>query len=172
MKYMKTLILLLIYSLSICAQNLLNGSVSSGVSFSANEQFFVRQNVGETFSGISSNEQYMVISGGIYNKSFLTTGVNSFINELPKKFSLEQNFPNPFNPETKIKFQLPSDVMVSLKIYNILGREVLSLIDQFMRAGIYNVVFSSRNLNLASGIYIYRLMAGDFISIRKMVLLK
>ena len=92
------------------------------------------------------------------------------IEELPKDFELHTNYPNPFNPMTRIDYALPFDSKVSLQIFDILGREVVTLVNDNQRAGYYTVDFNASNL--ASGIYYYRMMAGDFIAIKKMVLLK
>ncbi|NUN69149.1 MAG: T9SS type A sorting domain-containing protein [Bacteroidetes bacterium] len=94
---------------------------------------------------------------------------------LPVEFALEQNYPNPFNPSTTIQFALPSDASVRLTVYDILGREVRSLVNTDMAAGYHNVAWDGRNnkgTSVASGIYIYRIEAGQFISTKKMMLLK
>lgn len=91
-------------------------------------------------------------------------------NEPAKEFRLSQNYPNPFNPVTTIKFDNANDVHVSLKIFDMIGREVYSLVDDNKRAGSYEVPFDGTKL--ASGVYIYRLSAGSFTETRKMVLLK
>lgn len=94
----------------------------------------------------------------------------------PDNYELFQNFPNPFNPATTISYQLPVDSKATLKVYDILGREVLTLIDNNQNAGFHKVKFNGSDL--ASGIYIYRLIAKDknsinkFISIKKMMLVK
>ena len=89
---------------------------------------------------------------------------------LPDKFELSQNYPNPFNPTTLIKYSLPKAGNVSLKVYNVLGKEVATLVNGYQTAGNYKVEFNARGL--ASGLYFYRLTAGDFVSVKKMMLLK
>jgi len=89
---------------------------------------------------------------------------------LPTKFELYQNYPNPFNPTTKIKYDLPVKAHVLLKIYDILGREVLTLVNEERPAGSYKVEFNGKNL--ASGIYFYMLKAGNYYSVKKMILMK
>jgi YD repeat-containing protein len=89
---------------------------------------------------------------------------------MPGKFVLEQNYPNPFNPETKISFSLPQSGKASLKIYDMLGREVAELLNGEMEKGTHAVSFNGRNLS--SGVYIYRLQSGDFTQSKKMLLLK
>jgi subtilisin-like proprotein convertase family protein len=89
---------------------------------------------------------------------------------IPSRFNLYQNYPNPFNPMTKIKFDLPKDVNVSVRIYDILGREVLVIADGFYKAGSYSINFDGSNLS--TGTYFYRIQAGDYTDTKKMVLVK
>ncbi len=98
-----------------------------------------------------------------------------FLIETPKVFSLGQNHPNPFNPETQIKYDLPEAVQVSLVIYNILGQRVRTLADEYQEPGYRTVIWDGkdeRGREVASGIYFYRLKAGDYDQVRKMVVLK
>ncbi len=88
----------------------------------------------------------------------------------PASFSLDQNFPNPFNPSTRIEFSLPSAQHVTLIVYNVLGQKVAELIDRKMTAGSYAVSFNGSRL--ASGVYFYRLQSGSFSSVKKMLLMK
>jgi len=89
---------------------------------------------------------------------------------IPTKFELSQNYPNPFNPTTAIKFSLAKESKVSLKVFNNLGEQVAELVNGNKSAGNYRINFNASNL--ASGIYYYRLEAGDFVQTRKMILLK
>lgn len=89
---------------------------------------------------------------------------------MPASFGLDQNFPNPFNPSTKISYSLASDTKVTLKIYDILGAEVLTLVNETQKAGAHTVQFNAANL--PSGVYIYRLQADNFSAAKKLVLLK
>jgi hypothetical protein len=102
------------------------------------------------------------------------TGTNTSVNDknfIPAKFSLDQNYPNPFNPSTKIKYDLPENSFVSLKVYNIIGKEVASLVNSVVPAGSHEVVFDATGLN--SGIYFYTLKTGNnFVQTRKMILMK
>jgi len=86
------------------------------------------------------------------------------------KFSLDQNYPNPFNPTTQIRFSIPNSDVVTLKIYSLLGQEVQTLINEDMNAGSYEIDFNASSL--ASGLYFYTLTSGNFISTKKMILLK
>ena len=81
-----------------------------------------------------------------------------------------QNYPNPFNPTTTIKFDLPNDGIITLEIFDILGRRITTLVAEYRTAGSYEQVFNASSL--ASGVYVYKLQAGDFVSSRKMILLK
>jgi hypothetical protein len=89
---------------------------------------------------------------------------------LPIEYALEQNYPNPFNPTTTIRYQLPKDGMVTLKVYDILGAEVVTLVNEEKAAGKYEANFDASRL--ASGVYIYRIQVNEFNSVKKMVLLK
>jgi len=88
----------------------------------------------------------------------------------PLTYALAQNYPNPFNPTTKIEYSIPAQSKVELKIYNVIGQEVATLVNELQLAGTHHVKFNA--VNLASGVYFYRLTAGDFVSVKKMVLLK
>jgi hypothetical protein len=98
------------------------------------------------------------------------SGKNKTNNIIPNQYSLSQNYPNPFNPETTIKYALPRDVKVLIKIYDILGREVQTLVNEFKKAGYYEIKFNGSNF--ASGVYFYRIESGDFVVSKKMVLIK
>jgi hypothetical protein len=100
----------------------------------------------------------------------LITGVEKEDNNIPTEFSLSQNFPNPFNPSTTIKFTIPEEKFVSLKVYNTLGEEVAELINETKPAGNYSVMFDANDL--VSGIYFYTISAGSFFQTRKMMLVK
>jgi hypothetical protein len=90
--------------------------------------------------------------------------------EIPNSYSLFQNYPNPFNPTTTIKFDLANDGLITLEIFDILGRRIATLLEEYRTAGSYDQVFNASSL--ASGVYVYKLQAGDFISSKKMILLK
>jgi hypothetical protein len=99
-------------------------------------------------------------------------GGNNFkyLNNPPKSFMISQNYPNPFNPVTNIRYDLPNDVRVLIKIYDLLGREIKTLVNEFKKAGSYIISFNGAEL--ASGVYFYRIAAGNFVSVKRMVLLK
>jgi len=100
----------------------------------------------------------------------LVTGIEPVANNIPDVFSLSQNYPNPFNPTTTMRIQIPKDNDVTLKVYDMLGKEVSVLVNEFMKAGTYDITFNATNL--ASGTYFYRMTSGNFNDIKKMVVLK
>ena len=127
--------------------------------------------------GLMSVEDYMgtvyylygcIIDGVAYGDTTVL-GVED-IQDQPEDFILEQNYPNPFNPSTTITYQVPKLSLVSLKVYDVLGKEVESLVNEEKYPGRYTVNFNASNL--ASGVYIYRLRVNDYVSSKKMLLLK
>ncbi|MGA7161756.1 MAG: T9SS type A sorting domain-containing protein [Bacteroidota bacterium] len=99
------------------------------------------------------------------------TSVDDELSNIPKEYSLAQNYPNPFNPSTKIFYELPKESRVSLIVYDVLGREVAALVDKMQEPGSYTVTFSTLD-GRASGVYFYRIHAGNYIAVKKMMLLK
>lgn len=97
-------------------------------------------------------------------------GVRQVPNSVPTKYTLSQNYPNPFNPTTNIKYSIPQSGFVTLKVYNMLGQEVATLVNQQQKTGEYNVDFNASNL--ASGVYMYRIQSGNISITKKMMLLK
>jgi photosystem II stability/assembly factor-like uncharacterized protein len=120
---------------------------------------------GSNFTG------WAVAWGGLIAKfSGILQSAEEITGELPKSFALEQNYPNPFNPSASIKYQIPSTDHVTLKVYDLLGREVATLVNEVKQPGTYSVQWDATNV--ASGIYFYRLQAGDFTQTRKLILLR
>ncbi len=117
-------------------------------------------------------------SSELYTETFTVTvgkGLNDDPALIPDSYFLKQNYPNPFNPDTNIEFGLPQSGKVTLKIYNILGQEIRTLVNGDFEAGVHRVRWDARNqfgIHAASGIYIYRIQAGSFNEIRKMILIK
>ena len=106
-----------------------------------------------------------------FNGSFEYSDAVDVINStIPDQYSLSQNYPNPFNPSTKIAFKLPSKDFVSLRVYDVLGNEVATLVNEERAPGSYEVLFDASEL--VSGVYVYSLRAGSFVQTRKMLLLK
>ncbi len=98
------------------------------------------------------------------------TGISNSVSEIPQSYTLSQNYPNPFNPVTRISFSIPSQGLVTLKVYDILGKEIVSLVNEVKPAGNYSVEFDASNF--ASGAYFYRIEAGEFKDVKRMVVLK
>ena len=112
------------------------------------------------------------IRGNLKLGSGVTTSVRSVSEQVPTAFILNQNYPNPFNPTTTISYQLPNNHYVTLKVYDILGKEVTTLVSEMKEAGNYNVQLSTNSYKLSSGIYFYRLTAGNYTATKKLVLMK
>ena len=138
----------------------------------------VRYNADFGAMAVEASETYILFQfitrGGVVIDSYMIgnspTGVHSDFKNSPLSFSLDQNFPEPFNPQTTIRFSIASPQFVSLKIFNLLGAEVTSLVNESTSAGEHSVSWNAENL--PSGVYVYRLMAGSQIDSRRMVLLK
>ncbi len=112
---------------------------------------------------------------GILKGSRIAVFYNPDINNAPERFALEPNYPNPFNPATTIRYQLAENSKVTLKIYNLLGQEVRTLVNAQKLSGSHSVIWDGKNNHgqrVTSGVYFYRLQAGDFVKTRKMVLVK
>jgi hypothetical protein len=123
------------------------------------------------FGGITRDSNYHFI-----NKSERFSTVNPLIgipssgNQVPQKFLLAQNYPNPFNPVTSIEYSLPKSSFVTIKIYDMTGRETAVIVNGYYKTGKYKVIFNGENLS--SGVYFYRLISDSYTETRKMVLLK
>jgi xylan 1,4-beta-xylosidase len=122
------------------------------------------------FSGTENDKLFDLQLFQFTNNSTPTSIGESQGNNLPQKFHLYQNFPNPFNPTTKIEYSVPKSSFVFLKVYDVLGREVEALVNDENSAGIYQVIFNGEELT--SGVYLYRIQSGDFIQTKKMILMK
>jgi hypothetical protein len=119
-------------------------------------------------------KQYYRIKQDDANGTFSIYGPIEAANFANIKFSLEQNYPNPFNPSTVIKYTMPSPEIVTIKLYDVIGSEVATLLNEYKEAGIYSLNFASSELKnkIGSGIYFYTIKAGQFTQTRKMVILK
>jgi uncharacterized Ntn-hydrolase superfamily protein len=122
-------------------------------------------NIGNTPDGIDPIDSLQKV----YDSLKVSTIRGNSIN-IPDKFALSQNYPNPFNPSTTIEFTLPKSEYVELKVYNILGKEVSTLVSNKLNSGNHTYTFDGKNL--ASGVYYYQLVAGEFHQVKKMILLK
>ncbi len=124
------------------------------------------------FTGTGTDRLFELQSFNFIAKPNQTSIDNSKIGQFPQKFILNQNYPNPFNPSTVINYQLPVSGYVTLKVYDVLGREIKTLVNEFQNAGIYNSQFSTLNSQFASGLYFYALRIGNFVQTKKMILTK
>ena len=109
----------------------------------------------------------------------LSVTVNGMSSEndalLPEEFALHKNYPNPFNPVTTLRYDLPQNSMVNIKVFDMLGREVKTLVNQVQDAGFKSIIWNATNnigQPVGAGIYLYQIQAGDYIQNKKMVLLK
>ena len=153
---------------------ILNGVFGNGGRNICSKGYAINGTVGQPCIGVVSNASYEIRSGiGHDIHGVLWTDVlEDFeqVSTLPSTFSLSQNYPNPFNPTTTITFALPRRSQVSLTLYNILGQTVATLVDEKLSAGEYEVTLNGNGLS--SGVYFYRIVAGDFVQGKKLVLLK
>ncbi|MBN1633836.1 MAG: T9SS type A sorting domain-containing protein, partial [Ignavibacteria bacterium] len=143
-----------------------NNGANWSTSYTAPDGVFYHINyarTGNTVWGVRNN-------GKISRYGTPITGITPVIVTVPENYSLSQNYPNPFNPVTKINFSIAKSGLVTLKIYDILGKEVSTLINQNMNAGTYVTDFDGANLS--SGVYFYRLEVNGFSEVKRMTLLK
>jgi hypothetical protein len=138
------------------------------------------------YQGLVADSSLKTISfeyvNGVITINDPTVGVEERPSQLPVRFELSQNYPNPFNPTTLIRYSLPAASNISLKIYDIVGREVRTLVDEVQPAGYKTVEWDSKNkvgVRVASGVYFYRLEANkvgsqekSFVQVKRMLLLK
>jgi N-acetylneuraminic acid mutarotase len=150
-------------------------SPTSGViSPDSNSQFYIQFRA-DTLPGrqqgvLVFHHNGLTSPDSIIAKADVITGIVSQDATIPRKFTLHQNYPNPFNPTTAIEFSIPKSEFVTLKIYNVLGEEVATPISERLSTGSYRYEWNASTL--ASGVYLYRLQAGDYVETRKMVLMK
>ena len=170
----------LVLSLAASGTNLFAGTTSGAVYLSTND-YTSWTEVRTASSYINSVYSLAVsgtnlfagtVDGGVFRRplSEMILGINTSPSETPAVFKLAQNYPNPFNPITTIKFELPKASHVNLTVYDVLGREVSALVNDRRDAGVYEAKFDGSNLT--SGMYFYRLQAGDFVSTKRMLVLK
>jgi hypothetical protein len=163
---------LLLISQQEFAQNQIPVSIiSNGGERSSSPSYLMLGTVGESFIGKVVNTSYQHQAGFWYvYKQSTVTNVDKENETIPNVFQLEQNYPNPFNPSTIIKFGIPERSNVVLKIYDLLGSEVQTLVNNELEPGWYSRYFNASGYS--SGIYIYRLQAGTYINTMKMILVK
>lgn len=122
------------------------------------------------YTGVGTTVNPTANGQGVYEYSFFLVGIANNHGNMPKDFALYQNFPNPFNPATYIQYDIPKEAFVTLKVFDITGREVGSLVNETKQAGSYQILFDGSHLS--SGVYFYTIRAGDFFETKKMILTK
>lgn len=153
------------------AQFAIRSSVLAGGGLSAaNTTYRMAGTLGQPLIGRVSSSSLVHGAGFWYTSAGVITSVEQVPAAVPAAYRLEQNYPNPFNPGTTIEFALPKPSHVTLKIYDLLGREVATLVDKKLGPGEYKVTFDATGL--ASGVYLYQIRAKDFVKSRKFMLLK
>ena len=168
-----------VLGLLLCAA-LATAQQSTAVDWSAFDQGFqdatsgttsARSVAGQSFIGLTLAGNSQIISGFLANKRLRGpfVGVN-VVETIPQTYALLQNFPNPFNPTTKIQFTIVNRLLTIVKVYDVLGREVTTLVNEVKEPGTYTVQFDGSSL--ASGVYLYRMQSGDFVQTRKSMIIK
>ena len=135
-------------------------------------QTAIAMRTGASLNGRALAQSAVTLDANAITSPATVTGVVN--GSIPQEFGLYQNYPNPFNPSTKIQYSLKQAAQVSLKVYNVIGNEVATLVNTHQEAGNYTVLFgnSKGTASLSSGVYFYSLEAGSFVSTRKLVLMK
>lgn len=174
MNYMRKfwiLFFICLMSVSLSAQMKISNSVFASAAVHTSDSVkSMRGTFGQAFNG-SPGDSSIAMNGGFWYQisEIVLTGLDdTFV--LPEDFELRQNYPNPFNPSTTIVFALPKAVKVQLRIYDVLGRTVATLVNEQMQAGQYEIKFEARGL--PTGLYFYRIQAEKFVETRKMLLVK
>jgi hypothetical protein len=161
---------------SLRAQVMVNGAWVDATGLRINPPYQGRNGTGFEVYDISFTKMnatgVRIIGEPGGNDRFVSVGELRVLTENPRPadYVLEQNYPNPFNPSTRIAYRLPGEAQVRLTVYNVLGEEVRSIVDEFQQAGAYSMEFDGRGL--AAGVYMAVLRANDYVEVRKMVLLK
>ncbi len=146
----------------------INGISDGGLTITASTPQYTSKQQSTTYN--SSSNSGTSVENFTMNKTITSVQTKNSESAVPSRYVLENNYPNPFNPSTIIQFELPASSQVKLDIYNILGQRVAELVNQKLTAGHYSYKFDASNL--ASGVYLYRLEAGKFVSTKKMILSK
>jgi len=161
----------LLFDVQIFSQNKIPYSViCNGGEKQSNTAYVIAGTMGQTIIGKCENTIHQAQAGfwQMYNQDVLLDVEDEDI--LPIEYKLEQNYPNPFNPLTTIRYGIPERTNVLIKVYDILGSEVITLLNQEADAGWYNLEFNAARYS--SGIYICRMQAGKYISTKKMLMIK
>jgi hypothetical protein len=163
------------YTIYLTEVDTLNGKISNvfaGLNGTISKSYFYRVN------SKNKSESYITFDYLLYDQAADLIGMGTHTIEIiptPEVFALHENYPNPFNPITTINYDLPKDSHVNLIIYDMMGREVIKLLDQIIPAGYHSVIWNTRNQfgePVSAGIYFYQIQTKGFVKTRKMVLLK
>lgn len=173
-KFIMKIIFLIFFCISLQSplfpQYVLSASVfGNGGGMASNASYNSSFTLGQSITGISSNTNYIMNSGFWYSAGLITDIDDEKI-LLPEDFDLFQNYPNPFNPTTTIRYSLPEESFVSIKVYDILGRLIVSLVEEEKPIGYHEIQFNA--VSIASGTYFYRMEAGDHVYVKKLIVLK
>ena len=151
-----------------------SGLIESNVTYAMNFGIIARGGIDQWGTGGWTYLRGCKINGIVYGDTILSF-IKQISSTIPKKYNLYQNFPNPFNPTSKIKFQITKLSDVKLMVYDVLGREVATLVNEQLRPGTYEVDWNARHSGSSSypsGVYFYRLSTEDFSAVKKMLLIK
>jgi hypothetical protein len=153
-------------------QNKIQSSViANGGAVISNGSNRISGTIGQSIIGRTSGQANLVKAGFWQQVNGLITGIESEDNKIiPKEFYLFQNYPNPFNPSTRIRWESPQSGLQILKVYDILGKEIATLVNEEKQAGRYEVKFDGASLS--SGIYFYAFKTGNFVDTKKLILMK
>ena len=169
-KYALILVLLIVAGFtSVTAQSISSQMIGTTGGFFKSDGVSISFSTGELVTGAFEGETIKLIQGFSNNYSQVPTSVEN-PDEFPNRFSLSQNFPNPFNPSTVIRYQVPVTSDVQLEVFDMLGRKVATLVNSQIPAGLHEVRMDAGHL--ASGIYVYRLIANGQVYTRQMTLIK
>ena len=171
--YITASVLVLLFFISpilIAQHNIPISVISSGGEKQSNTDYSLVGSLGQIAAGSTSSSNHQVQTGFwyLYYQDVIVNVEDEDL--LPITYKLEQNFPNPFNPSTIIKFAVPERSCVLIKIYDILGSEVTTLVNEELDAGWYEKIFDA--VSLSTGVYIYRMKAGNYVSTKKMLMIK
>lgn len=150
---------------------LVSSVVGAGAGLVSNDSLRLYGTNGQPLIGVLQNSNFILRAGFWYQTRHLITSVDRLPEtNLPAEFLLWQNYPNPFNPSTTISYTVPKRSQVTLKIYDVLGRVLQTLVEETQDAGVYKVRLDASGL--ASGVYFYRFMGGSFVDTKKLILLR
>jgi hypothetical protein len=151
-----------------------SGSNNFSILPGESQKFVIAQLIARGNSNLNSVTRLKQLCDSIRNfyENNFPISVNQISSNVPNEFKLFQNYPNPFNPMTNIKYQIPKNSLVTLKVYDILGREISTLINEFQNAGIYETQFPNKSVQLSSGIYFNKITAGDYSAVKRMLMIK